>query len=110
MTERLIHAESGTEFQLSPTPETMIGRKDPVTGIYPDIDLTPVDPHHSVARRHAKIYRRGYERPLYFLIEEIGTMNETYLNDVRLDTGIPMELHENDRVRCGSVVLQFHPR
>src|SRR5687767_6629578 len=69
--ERLIHA-SGMEFPLSMGPETTLGRKDPVTGIFPDVDLTRVDAQRTVARRHAKIYRRGTK---FFLAEEIGTMN-----------------------------------
>jgi CRP-like cAMP-binding protein len=102
--ERLVHAPSGMEFQLSTGPETTIGRKDPVTGIYPDVDLTPVDGQRSVSRRHSKIYRRGNK---FFLAEEIGTMNSTYLNGVRLDTGIPAEMKPGDEVRCGVVVLRF---
>jgi CRP-like cAMP-binding protein len=102
--ERLIHAPSGMEFALSRGSETTIGRKDPVTGIYPDIDLTPVDNQRSVSRRHAKIYRRGTK---FFLSEEIGTMNSTQLNGARLDTGVPGELKPGDEVRCGVVALRF---
>jgi len=102
--ERLLHAPSGMEFSLSRGSETTIGRKDPVTGIYPDVDLTPVDSQRSVSRRHAKIYRRG---PKFFLSEEIGTMNATFLNGSRLETGVPSELKPGDEVRCGVVVLRF---
>ncbi|HEY8022002.1 MAG TPA: cyclic nucleotide-binding domain-containing protein [Thermoanaerobaculia bacterium] len=102
--ERLIHAPSGMEFALSRGSETTIGRKDAVTGIYPDVDLTPVDAQRSISRRHAKIYRRG---PKFFLSEEIGTMNATFLNGARLETGVPAELKPNDEVRCGVVALKF---
>jgi CRP-like cAMP-binding protein len=102
--ERLVHAPSGMEFPLSTSSETTIGRKDPVTGIYPDIDLTPVDTQRSVSRRHAKVYRRGSK---YFFGEEIGTMNSTFLNGKRLDTGIPAEIRTGDELRCGVVVLRF---
>lgn len=102
--ERLVHAPSGMEFHLSSGSETTIGRKDPVTGIYPDIDLTPVDNQRSVSRRHAKIYRRGSK---YFFGEEIGTMNATFLNGRRLETGIPSEIKTGDELRFGVVVLRF---
>src|SRR5262245_29710593 len=102
--ERLVHPPSGMEFRLSTGSETTIGRKDPVTGIYPDIDLTPVDNQRSVSRRHAKIYRRGSK---FFFGEEIGTMNSTFLNGRRLDTGVPAELRQGDELRCGVVVLRF---
>jgi CRP-like cAMP-binding protein len=102
--ERLVHPPSGMEFHLSASMETTIGRKDPVTGIFPDIDLTPVDSQRSVSRRHAKIFRRGSK---FFLGEEIGTMNSTFLNGNRLDTGVPAEIHTGDEVRVGVVVLRF---
>lgn len=102
--ERLVHVPSGMEFALSDGPETLIGRKDPVTGIYPDIDLTPVDNQRSVSRRHAKIYRRGAK---LFFGEEIGTMNSTFLNGARLETGIPQELKQGDELRFGVVVLRL---
>jgi len=102
--ERLIHQKSGIEFFLSLGPETTIGRKDPVTGIHPDIDLTPADTQRSISRRHAKIFRRGEK---FFLVEEIGTMNGTFVNNVRIETGVPTEIRKGDEVRCGLVALSF---
>jgi hypothetical protein len=103
--ERLRHEKSGMEFHLAKGAETTIGRQDPVTGIYPDIDITPVDNQRSISRRHAKIYRRGEK---FFLAEEIGTMNGTYANGQRLETGVPVEILDGDEVRLGMVVLRFH--
>lgn len=103
--ERLIHA-SGMEFPLSTGPETTLGRKDPVTGIFPDVDLTPVDGQGTVSRRHAKIYRRGMT---FFLAEEIGFMNATYLNGARLENGIPLQIKSGDELRLGAVLLRFMP-
>jgi len=102
--ERLVHPPSGMEFHLSNGSETTIGRKDPVTGIYPDVDLTPIDNQRSVSRRHAKIFRRGSK---FFFGEEIGTMNSTFLNGKRLETGIPAEIRPDDELRFGVVVLRF---
>ncbi len=103
--ERLVHEKSGMEFYLAGATETTMGRKDPVTGIYPDIDVTPVDSQRSISRRHAKIYRRGDK---YFLSEEIGTMNGTFANGKRLETGVPQEIRDGDEVRLGMVVMTFH--
>ncbi|MEA2326225.1 MAG: family transcriptional regulator, cyclic receptor protein [Thermoanaerobaculia bacterium] len=102
--ERLIHATSGMEFPLSTSPETTIGHKDAITGIYPDVDLTPLDPQHSVSRRHARIYRRG---SIFFLGEEIGTINATFVNGTPLETGVPVQIHAGDKLRFGVVELQF---
>lgn len=100
----LVHDKSGMEFALSKSTETMIGRRDPVTGIDPDIDLTPADTQRSISRRHAKIYRRGGK---FFIAEEIGTMNGTFVNGTRLETGVPTEIKYGDDVRCGLVNLKF---
>jgi CRP-like cAMP-binding protein len=102
--ERLIETRSGMEFFLAEGGETLIGRRDPVTGINPDVDLTPVDTQRSISRRHAKIFRRGDK---YFLAEEIGTMNGTFVNGVRLETGVPSEIRIGDEIRCGLVPLAF---
>ena len=102
--ERLIEPKSGMEFFLAEGPETLIGRRDPVTGINPDIDLTPVDTQRSISRRHAKIHRRAGK---FFLAEEIGTMNGTFVNGVRLETGVPSEIRIGDEIRCGLLPLQF---
>jgi CRP-like cAMP-binding protein len=102
--ERFIHASSGMELPLTTGPETTVGRKDAVTGIYPDIDLSPLDQQRSISRRHAKIYRRGSK---FFVGEEIGTMNSTFVNGTRLETGVPTEIRNGDEVRFGVVVLKF---
>jgi len=102
--EQLVHAKSGMEFPLSASSETTIGRRDPATGIYPDVDLSPVDGQRSVSRRHAKIFRRGEK---LFLSEEIGTMNGTFRNGERLETGVPVEIALGDEVRIGVVELEL---
>jgi CRP-like cAMP-binding protein len=104
--ERLLHHKSKMEFRLATGPETTIGRRDPVTGIDPDIDLTPVDVQRSISRRHAKIYRRDGK---FFAAEEIGTMNGTFVNGVRLETGVPLEIKAGDEVRFGVVETVFQP-
>jgi len=103
-TEKLIHAKSGLEFHLSRGAETTIGRKDPVTGIYPDVDLSPIDGQRSISRRHAKIFRRSGK---YYLSEEIGTMNGTFINDERLETGVPSEVNPGDHLRFGVIDLEL---
>lgn len=100
----LVHEPTGMEFSLSASAETTIGRRDPVTGIFPDVDLTPVDHQRSISRRHAKIYRRGDK---FFFVEETGTMNGTFKNGQRLETGAPEEIRSGDELRCGVVSLRF---
>lgn len=101
---RLSHAETGMAFGVKEEGSVTIGRRDPVTGIRPDVDLTDVDPERSSSRRHAKIFLDGSE---FFLVEDIGATNGTFLNDSRVRTGVPVKLAAGDTVRFGLVELTF---
>ena len=103
--ERLQHVDSGLDLFLASAPETTIGRRDPVTGILPDIDLTPLDTQRSISRRHAKIFRQDGR---FYVREEIGTMNGTFVNGDRIETGVPTEFREGDELRFGLIRTVFH--
>jgi hypothetical protein len=100
---RLVDVATGTAFFFSNGDETLIGRADPVTGILPDVDLTPVDTNRSVSRRHAKIIRSGED---YHVLEEVGTVNGTYVNDQRIPTGVPVTLHNGDLLKIGLISMK----
>jgi CRP-like cAMP-binding protein len=100
---RLVDLTSQKEFFFTNGDETTIGRADPVTGILPDIDLTGVDTNRSVSRRHAKIIRSGSE---FMILEEVGTVNGTFVNDQRIPTGTPVTMHHNDMIKIGLIAMQ----
>jgi CRP-like cAMP-binding protein len=100
---RLVDVATGTAFFFSSGDETTIGRADPVTGILPDIDLTPVDTNRSVSRRHAKIIKTGQD---YHVLEEVGTVNGTYVNDQRIPTGVPVTMHDGDLIKIGLISMK----
>ena len=83
---------------------TMIGRFDPVTMLRPDIDLTDLDLKRTVSRQHARIEQseEGYR-----LVEEVGALNGTFVNDERLTAGQPRLLADGDRLAFGSVCVTF---
>ncbi len=101
---RLIVDTTSEEFYLNREGETTVGRIDPVTGIRPHVDLTNLDTQRSVSRRHAKILHSEGE---FKVIEEIGTMNGTFVNGRRISTGTPMGIKDGDRLRFGLVDLTF---
>ncbi|HJQ36125.1 MAG TPA: cyclic nucleotide-binding domain-containing protein [Thermoanaerobaculia bacterium] len=100
---RVVDVATGTAFFFSNGDETTIGRADPVTGILPDIDLTSVDTNRSVSRRHAKIIKSGNE---YLALEEVGTVNGTYVNEQRIPTGVPVTLHDGDLLKIGLISMK----
>jgi CRP-like cAMP-binding protein len=97
-------ADAGGEFFLNREGETTVGRIDPVTGIRPDVDLANLDTQRSVSRRHSKIVHAGNE---FRVVEEIGTMNGTFVNGARIVTGQPVTIKDGDRTRFGLVDLTF---
>jgi len=102
---RLVELGTGMMLPLSRERETTVGRLDPVTGIHPDIDLTPVDSKRSTSRRHARI--RKEEDGTFSVIEDVGTMNGTFVNGVRLDTGRAFPMKPGDKVVFGTVECRF---
>lgn len=101
---RLVAADPEMEFFLNREGDTLVGRSDPVTGITPDIDLTALDTQRSTSRRHAKLYQMGGH---FYVMEEIGVMNGTFVNDNRVATGTPVPLQSGDTVKFGLVSLTF---
>lgn len=99
----LVSVISGRKFSIL-AHGALVGRYDPATGIHPDIDLTEEDPQLSVSRRHARIL---CEHNRYFLVEEQGVANGTYIKGERLPPGDSRELKAGDRVGFGMVVLFF---
>jgi hypothetical protein len=99
----LLSEDRETQFPLREG-DTIIGRNDPVAGSAADVDLAALDPKRSVSRRHARVYRIG---DTDYLMEEIGVVNGTFVNDTRLTTGIPVALYHGDLVRFGLVTLTF---
>jgi len=104
VTARLIHEGSGQQYPVPSAGEICVGRYDAATGFQPDVDLKAVDERRSTSRRHAKIaYRDGR----FFLREEIGTANGTFVAGQRVRTGVEVELHDGDEVRFGFVRMTF---
>jgi serine/threonine-protein kinase len=82
----------------------LIGRVDPQTRSYPNIDLTGFDTNAKVSRRHAKIYSMDGRN---FWIEDLGSFNGTLLNSVKLVPRQPEPLHDGDQILFGNTAVTF---
>ena len=103
-TARLVIKDDGAEFPLAGKSEFLVGREDPVSNIYPDIDLTAhKGEEHGVSRMHAKIYAQGSQ----YLIEDLNSTNSTYLNHQKLAAKTPTPIKDGDVVRFGKVEATF---
>ncbi|WP_151756056.1 FHA domain-containing protein [Dictyobacter vulcani] len=101
---RLVVEADNQEFDLSGKEIITIGREDPVSNIYPDVDLTPHGGEDGgVSRLHARIFVENGQ----YLLEDENSTNFTFLNRQRLAGKTPTPLHDNDEVRLGRVLLRF---
>jgi serine/threonine-protein kinase len=82
----------------------LLGRTDPHSNVFPEVDLSRFDPETKVSRRHARIWREGET----FLVEDLGSVNGTVINDsVRLAPRQPRVLDSGDKLRLGETTLHF---
>ncbi len=83
---------------------SLVGRTDPNSSIFPEVDLSRFDPHTKVSRRHARIFRKGD----VYLVEDLGSINGTVINDsLRLAPYQPRALESGDKIRLGETTLHF---
>lgn len=88
--------------------ENLVGRRDPMSNIFPEIDLSKYDPQTKISRRHARIWRNGPA----FLVEDLGSSNGTILSvsgfeSMRLIPHKPQALNSGDRIKVGDTTLHF---
>ena len=93
----------GQEFPLEDG-NNLIGRWDPETGSFPEVDLDADDPEAKISRKHALLRIDGGK----ITIEDIGSLNGTYVNrQPRLSPGSPAEIKSGDEVIIGKTFLKL---
>jgi FHA domain len=93
----------GHEFELEPG-KNLIGRWDPETGSFPEVDLEQDDPEAKISRKHAMIIIENGK----ITIDDIGSLNGTYVNrGPRLVPGTPLDLKDGDEVIIGKTFLKL---
>ena len=92
----------GKEFPLQ-SGDNLVGRWDPDSGAFPEVDLEMDDPEARISRKHALI-RVGEQ----VSIEDIGSLNGTYVNrGRRLELGSPVVLHDGDELIIGKTFFKL---
>ena len=100
---KLTIPDSGREVEVPLTEEVKIGRLDPASASFPNVDLTTDDAlDKGVSRYHAKITRRGRE----VFIEDLGSMNGTFVNRKKLIPYLPEALRNGDQLQLGKLMLR----
>ncbi len=97
--------DSGSRIELPLSKEIILGRLDAGRAVFPDVDLTNEQGMEmGVSRRHARIVRRGNQ----VFLEDLGSLNGTFLNATRLAPELPYPVKEGDQVQLGKLILTIH--
>lgn len=101
---RLVVISSGAELPLPQQEEITVGREDPSSGIFPDIDLTPYGGEDGgVSRRHARLLHVGGD----YFVEDLQSTNYTKVDGQRLPARVREKLEDGARLDFGRVAVIF---
>jgi FHA domain len=91
----------GKVFPLQPG-DNLVGRWDPDSGAFPEVDLETDDPEARISRKHALIRVSDS-----VTVEDIGSLNGTFVNrGRRLDPGSPAVLKDGDEIIVGKTFFK----
>jgi pSer/pThr/pTyr-binding forkhead associated (FHA) protein len=91
----------GKVFPLQPG-DNLVGRWDPDSGAFPEVDLETDDPEARISRKHALIRVSDT-----VTIEDIGSLNGTFVNrGRRLEPGSPAVLQDGDEIIVGKTFFK----
>ncbi len=98
------HGEHKGKEYLLPKGEIILGRWDPESGSFPEINLDLVDVEARISRRHAKIQ----VEPGRVMLEDLNSLNGTYVNrGEKLAPGIRCSLQINDEIIIGKTIFRL---
>jgi hypothetical protein len=101
---KLVVEADGQTFDLAGKSEILIGREDPISNIYPDVDLTAHGGEEGgVSRLHAKIFLQGNQ----YMVEDENSTNFTFVNKQKLAPKTPTPINNGDELRLGRVAMKF---
>ncbi len=105
-TPYFVVADSGLRlkaFNADPQ-EAVLGRMDPLSGLTPDVNLESfAGATGGLSRRHARLFVRDNQ----FWVEDLHSVNLTYLNNQKLDPEQPQRVKDGDLLRLGNLMLIF---
>jgi len=82
--------------------DNLVGRWDPDSGSFPEVDMEHDDPEARISRKHALI-----KMSATLTIEDIGSLNGTFVNrGRRLEPGSPAELKDGDEIIVGKTFFK----
>ncbi|MEM7346845.1 MAG: FHA domain-containing protein [Chloroflexota bacterium] len=104
---RLRIGESKREVEAPLNKAVHLGRLDPASDVFPEIDLTNDNGlEKGTSRRHARILKREGT----VVIEDLGSINGTFVNGKRLAPYLPEVLNHGDQLQLGKLLVEVEMR
>ena len=103
--ERLVLASAdGSTLEIPVKDDVVVGREDPISEVFPDLDLTGAGGlEKGVSRKHAVIHRSGAD----YTVEDMGSVNGTYVNRKKVQPNTPQAIKPGDEIRFGKLAFSF---
>ncbi len=100
----VLASSDGGRLSIPEKDDVVIGREDPISEVFPDLDLTNVGgADGGVSRKHAVIHRSGN----VITIEDMGSTNGTFINKKRVLPHVPQAIKPGDEVRFGKLAFSL---
>jgi pSer/pThr/pTyr-binding forkhead associated (FHA) protein len=98
----VLTSSDGNRLEIPSKDEVVVGREDPISDIFPDVDLTDLGGmDKGVSRKNAVIHRAGTD----YTVEDMGSTNGTYVNKKKILPHAPQAIKPGDELRFGKLSL-----
>ena len=102
VTSLVLASSDGSTLEIPAKDEVVVGREDPISDVFPDLDLTDLGGmDKGVSRKHAVIHRSGSA----YTVEDMGSTNGTYINRKKIQPHAPQAIKPGDELRFGKLAL-----
>ncbi|MEM7330830.1 MAG: FHA domain-containing protein [Chloroflexota bacterium] len=100
----IVIPSSRHRMQLNVSGQIRVGRSDPETGLFPELDLTKFEgAERGVSRLHATI--QSFENGISII--DLNSTNGTLLNMYKLPPEEPYPLSDGDEIRFGDLLMHI---
>jgi uncharacterized protein YfcZ (UPF0381/DUF406 family) len=101
---RLVMDEGKDLLLPTDKPEIIVGREDPISGIFPEIDLTPYGGETGgVSRQHARLNQSAGQ----WTVTDLNSTNYTRVDGAKIEPNVATALNDGARLQFGRVAMTF---
>ena len=101
---RLVMDEGKDLLLPTDKPEIIVGREDPISGIFPEIDLTPYGGETGgVSRQHARLNHTAGQ----WTVTDLNSTNYTRVDGAKIEPNVATPLNDGARLQFGRVAMTF---